>query len=277
MPHPKPKSVKPKTFTGPVQRNGVINSTNYRVTAERIAGEKGGVYTNQFDNVANYLAHYNGTGPEIFRQSQGRVDAFVCASGTGGTISGVSNFLKDTNPDIKIVLADCDGSALASKVLTGKLEMVGTGSFAEGIGNSMITGNHGRAVIDDAVRVRSYFPHLLFTPSSCGSSAHAHVFAATRSSSKWVTFCSAMMLFLWVQQLLSMCALQSKWRASSVQDTMLLPSFATVVTDTFQRSASAGAFYLNACSPLWQMYNKEWLEGRNLAVKHNGLDLSFVE
>ena len=132
----------------------MLNPTNYRVTAERIAGEKGGVYTNQFDNVANFLAHYGGTGPEIYRQTQGKVDAFVCASGTGGTISGVSNFLKDTNPDIKIFLADCDGSALASKVLTGKLEMFGTGSFSEGIGNSMITGNHGRAVIDDAVRVR---------------------------------------------------------------------------------------------------------------------------
>jgi cysteine synthase A len=143
-----------RLLPGPVRRDGVLNPTNYRVTAERIANEKGGVYTNQFDNVANFLAHYNGTGPEIYRQSRGKVDAFVCASGTGGTISGVSNFLKDTNPAIKIFLADCDGSALASKVLTGKLELFGSGSFAEGIGNSMITGNHGRAVIDDAVRVR---------------------------------------------------------------------------------------------------------------------------
>jgi cysteine synthase A len=148
MSHPK------SPIPGPVRRDGVLNPTNYRVTAERIANEKGGVYTNQFDNVANFLAHYNGTGPEIYRQTRGKVDAFVCASGTGGTISGVSNFLKDTNPAIKIFLADCDGSALATKVLTGKLEMFGTGSFAEGIGNSMITGNHGRAVIDDAVRVR---------------------------------------------------------------------------------------------------------------------------
>ena len=237
-----PKLRSLKTFTGPVQRNGVINPTNYRVTAERIAGEKGGVYTNQFDNVANFLAHYNGTGPEIFRQTQGAIDAFVCASGTGGTISGVSNFLKDTNPDIKIVLADCDGSALASKVLSGKLEMFGTGSFAEGIGNSMITGNHGRAVIDDAVRVRSHSPtstpHLRLAPSSRRSSAHVYIFAVTRSSSKWDIFFSGMMPFLWAQQLPSMRALQSKWLASSVQDTTLSLSFATAVTDISPRSLS---------------------------------------
>ena len=150
----------------------MLNPTNYRVTAERIANEKGGVYTNQFDNVANFLAHYSGTGPEIYRQTQGKLHAFVCASGTGGTISGVSNFLKDTDPAIKIFLADCDGSALATKVLTGKLEMFGSGSFAEGIGNSMVTGNHGRAVIDDAVRVRCCLapapcPRLRVTQSSC--------------------------------------------------------------------------------------------------------------
>lgn len=174
------------------------------------------MYTNQFDNVANFLAHYNGTGPEIYRQTRGKVDAFVCASGTGGTISGVSNFLKDTNPAIKVFLADCDGSALASRVLTGKLEMFGSGSFAEGIGNSMITGNHGRAVIDDAVRVRYRREFIeIFSVEDQISATLMHVHSpVTRSSSKWDTFSSGMTLCLWALQRPSTHAPQSKLLAS---------------------------------------------------------------
>lgn len=86
---------------------------NYQKIAGRLAETlDNAIWANQFDNVVNRLAHYETTGPEIWRDTAGTVDAFVCATGTGGTLAGVSRYLKERNPDIRIVLADPEGSGL---------------------------------------------------------------------------------------------------------------------------------------------------------------------
>ena len=104
-------------------------------------------FANQFDNTANRDFHEATTGPEIWEQSGGRVDGFVCATGTGGTLAGVGRALKARNPAVKIALADPAGSALASFVNTGELKAEGT-SISEGIGSSRVTANFADAPID---------------------------------------------------------------------------------------------------------------------------------
>jgi cysteine synthase A len=110
------------------------------------------VWANQFDNLANRRAHYNSTGPEIWQQTDGKVDAWVAATGTGGTYAGVALYLKEQNPRVRCVLADPHGSALYSWAKTGELVSEGS-SITEGIGNSRITANLEGAPVDDAVRV----------------------------------------------------------------------------------------------------------------------------
>ena len=107
----------------------------------------GAIWANQFDNVANRRGHYETTGPEIWRQTDGKVDAFVCAVGTGGTLAGVGMFLKERNPDVVIGLADPTGAALYSYYTTGELKMEGE-SISEGIGQSRITANLQGAPVD---------------------------------------------------------------------------------------------------------------------------------
>jgi cysteine synthase A len=127
---------------------------NYQHQAGRHAASlPNAVWANQFDNVANRLAHYEGTGPEIWAQTEGRVDAFTCATGTGGTLAGVSRYLKEQNPDVRIVLADPMGSALYAWVRSGSPEMSKGPSITEGIGNSRVTANLDGTAIDDAVQV----------------------------------------------------------------------------------------------------------------------------
>ncbi|HET6471622.1 MAG TPA: cysteine synthase A [Pseudomonadales bacterium] len=127
---------------------------NYQKQAGRFAAElPGAVWANQFDNVANGRAHYESTGPEIWTQTEGRVDAFTCAVGTGGTLAGVGRYLKECNPDVKIVLADPPGSALYSYVKTGEQVMSPGPSITEGIGNSRVTDNLRGAEIDDAIQI----------------------------------------------------------------------------------------------------------------------------
>jgi len=127
---------------------------NYQKQAERFASTRAGaVWVNQFDNEANRLAHYQSTGPEIWRQTDGSVDAFVCAVGTGGTIAGVSQYLKQQRPEIQVVLLDCIGSALYNYVNTGVATLAEGSSITEGIGNSRITDNIAAASIDWALRV----------------------------------------------------------------------------------------------------------------------------
>ena len=127
---------------------------NYQKQAGRFAaGLPNGVWANQFDNTANRLAHYESTGPEIWRQTEGKVDAFVSAVGTGGTLAGVSRFLKERNRNVYTVLADCMGSALYSHVTTGEAVMSAGPSITEGIGNSRVTDNFDGALVDDAMQV----------------------------------------------------------------------------------------------------------------------------
>jgi cysteine synthase A len=127
---------------------------NYQKQAQRYAQSRhDAVWVNQFDNTANRLAHYESTGPEIWRQTDGTVDAFVCSVGTGGTIAGVSQYLKQQNPDIQVVLLDCIGSALYNFVSTGVATLSEGTSITEGIGNSRITDNLAGAEIDSALQV----------------------------------------------------------------------------------------------------------------------------
>lgn len=110
--------------------------------AERLAGEEphGAIWANQFDNAANRRAHVEGTGPEIWEQTGGKVDGFVCAVGTGGTLAGVAEALRARNPGVSIGLADPLGAALYSFYTTGELASSGS-SITEGIGQGRITGN----------------------------------------------------------------------------------------------------------------------------------------
>ena len=127
---------------------------NYQKQAGRYAESlPNAVWANQFDNVANRLAHIESTGPEIWAQTDGRLDAFVAATGTGGTLAGISRFLKDRRQGIQIVLADPMGSALYQWVKTGNPEMSPGPSITEGIGNSRVTDNLAGTLIDDAVQV----------------------------------------------------------------------------------------------------------------------------
>ncbi|MEO8601214.1 MAG: cysteine synthase A [bacterium] len=124
-----------------------------RLASERAAGESGGaLWANQFDNLANRQAHIDSTGPEIWAQTDGRVDAFVSAVGTGGTLAGVGLALKARKPSVRIVLADPAGSALYNYYAHGELKAVGD-SITEGIGQGRITGNLEGAPIDEALQV----------------------------------------------------------------------------------------------------------------------------
>jgi len=127
---------------------------HYQKIAGRLAGElPDAVWANQFDNTANRRAHVETTGPEIWEQCAGHVDAFVAASGTGGTIAGVSEYLKSRNPKVRTVLADPPGSALYEYIRTGVVKATGGGSITEGIGIGRVTANLQGAPIDDAVHV----------------------------------------------------------------------------------------------------------------------------
>ena len=109
--------------------------------------EGGAVWANQFDNVANRQAHIDSTGPEIWEATDGRLDAFVSAVGTGGTLAGVSMFLKSKNPAIKVGLADVPGASLYSYYVHGELKAEGS-SITEGIGQGRVTANSQDAAID---------------------------------------------------------------------------------------------------------------------------------
>jgi cysteine synthase A len=128
---------------------------NYVHYSRRLAEELGAVYANQFDNLANRAAHEATTGPEIWDQTGGQIDAFTCSCGTGGTLAGIARALKARGPKARIVLADPMGSSLYSWVKTGELKPEGS-SITEGIGQAArVPGNlvGDRALIDDAVQV----------------------------------------------------------------------------------------------------------------------------
>jgi len=134
------------------------NPDNYVHVSERLAAElaesdpKGAIWAQQFDNVANRDGHYRTTGPEIWAQTDGTVDGFICAVGTGGTLAGVSAFLKEKNPAIVTAAADPMGAAIYSWIKTGELKSEGS-SITEGIGQGRVTKNLEGAPIDDAFQI----------------------------------------------------------------------------------------------------------------------------
>ncbi|HEY9794013.1 MAG TPA: cysteine synthase A [Leptolyngbyaceae cyanobacterium] len=137
----------------PVPAVSYKDPNNYVKLSGRLAEEmENAIWANQFDNLANRQSHYETTGPEIWEQTNGKVDAWVSATGTGGTFAGVSLYLKEKNPNIKAILADPMGSGLYSYVKTGEINIQGS-SITEGIGNSRITANMEGVPIDDAIQV----------------------------------------------------------------------------------------------------------------------------
>ena len=122
--------------------------------AEKLANELpgGAVWANQFDNVANRQAHVETTGPEIFEQTDGKVDGFICAVGSGGTLGGVAMALRERNPNVRIGLADPEGAALYSYYTSGELKSEGS-SITEGIGQGRITANIKDLEVDHAYRI----------------------------------------------------------------------------------------------------------------------------
>jgi len=134
------------------------NENNYVHVSRRKAEElaktdtNGAIWANQFDNVANRRAHIEGTALEIWDQTDGKVDGFICAAGTGGTIAGVGLGLKEKNSDVVIGLADPMGAALYSYYTTGEFSSEG-GSITEGIGQGRITANLEGAPIDEAFQI----------------------------------------------------------------------------------------------------------------------------
>ena len=120
--------------------------------AKSIVNEHGVLWANQFDNLSNKKSHYLTTGPEIYKQLSQKVDAFICSIGTGGTISGVSDFLKEKNKNIVIGLADPMGSAMHNFYKNGKLKSTGS-SITEGIGQGRITRNLENTVIDESFQI----------------------------------------------------------------------------------------------------------------------------
>ena len=122
--------------------------------AEQLAKSEvhGAIWANQFDNVANRQAHVEGTGPEIWQQTNGRIDGFTCAVGTGGTLAGVGLALKEHNSKIRIAAADPLGASIYSWIKTGELRAHGS-SITEGIGQGRVTANLEGASIDDAYEI----------------------------------------------------------------------------------------------------------------------------
>ncbi|MBP0029054.1 cysteine synthase A [Roseofilum sp. Guam] len=126
---------------------------NYVKLSGRVAAElDNAIWANQFENLANRQAHYETTGPEIWQQTDGKIDGWVTATGTGGTYAGVALYLKEKNPNIQVVVADPMGSGLYSYVKTGEIKPEGS-SVTEGIGNSRITKNMEEVPIDDAIQI----------------------------------------------------------------------------------------------------------------------------
>jgi cysteine synthase A len=157
-----------------------------RRLAEELAEQTGNaIWANQFDNLANREGHRVTTGAEIWEQTGGKVDAFVCSCGTGGTLGGVSLALKERNAGVRIVLADPEGSGLYGWVKRNDLSIEGS-SITEGIGNSRVTANLEGVAIDDAERipdaeaVQQIFDVLIHEGVSVGTSSGINIAAAIR-------------------------------------------------------------------------------------------------
>ncbi len=151
--------------------------------AKEIAKERGGWLADQFQNATNIEAHYQTTGPEIWKQTDGEVDVFICGVGTGGTLTGVGRYLKERKPSVKIVLADPVGSSLAD-FYRGK-ESTSASYLVEGIGQDFVPGNFDLSLVDDAIQVtdsdsvaaskKLFADEAMFVGSSSGCIAHAAI------------------------------------------------------------------------------------------------------
>jgi len=134
------------------------NPNHYVKHSAKLAAEmaktepNGAIWANQFDNVANRRAHFETTGPEIWEQTDGKIDGFICSVGSGGTLGGVSMALKERNPKVRIGIADPGGASLYNYYANGELKAEGT-SITEGIGQSRITANLEGVQVDDAWRI----------------------------------------------------------------------------------------------------------------------------
>jgi cysteine synthase A len=158
---------------------------NYVRVSRRLADETGALWANQFDNLANREGHRTTTGAEIWAQTGGRIDAFTCACGTGGTLAGVALALKAHNPAVKIVLADPEGSGLYGWIKNNDLTVTGS-SITEGIGQSRVPENLAGTPIDDAERIpdaealEQIYDVLIHEGLSVGTSAGINIAAAIR-------------------------------------------------------------------------------------------------
>ena len=134
------------------------DENNYVKYSGRLAAElaekheAGAIWANQFDNIANRQAHIETTGPEIWHQTEGKVDGFTCAIGTGGTLAGIGIYLKEQNPNVRIAAADPMGANMYHWFKHGELRTEGT-SITEGIGQGRVTANIEGAPIDDAYQI----------------------------------------------------------------------------------------------------------------------------
>jgi cysteine synthase A len=163
------------------------NPNQYQKFSQRLAASlPNAIWANQFDNTANREAHIETTGPEIWEQTSGRVDAFVSSAGTGGTLAGVAEYLKSRRRSIRCVLADPPGSSLYEYVRSGTLKATGSSSITEGIGIGRVTANLQGAPIDDAVHIEDpetvHFVYRLLREEGLflGSTSGINVAAAVR-------------------------------------------------------------------------------------------------
>lgn len=171
------------------------NPNNYVKVAARLAerlaneDEDGAIFANQFDNVANRDAHVKTTGPEIWAQTEGKVDAFVSAVGTGGTLAGVAIALRERNPGVVIALADVPGAALYNYYTAGELKAEGS-SITEGIGQGRITANLEGLSVDEAFlipdeeTVRTVYSLVEHEGLALGTSSGVNVAGAIRLAEK---------------------------------------------------------------------------------------------
>jgi len=171
----------------PVPAVPYANPNQYQKVSQRLADLlPNAIWANQFDNPVNRRAHLETTGPEIWEQTNGRIDAFVTSAGTGGTLAGVSEFLKSKRREVRCVLADPPGSQLYEFVRNGTLKTTGSGSITEGIGIARITRNFADAPLDDAVHiedratVEQVYRLLLEDGLFVGSTSGINVAAAIR-------------------------------------------------------------------------------------------------
>ena len=179
----------------------ISNKEHYVNAARRLADEiPGGIFMNQFENLANFEAHITETGPEIWQQMHGNIDAFVMSAGTGGTIAGVSTFLKEKNNSLRVVLGDPQGSSLFHRVMHGvcftveqterKVRKHRYDSIVEGVGLDRVTENFKKAVIDSAEKIMDQeiieMAHWLVREEGLfvGSSSALNIAAACRTAHK---------------------------------------------------------------------------------------------